>query len=95
MERLYIALVACTVSVYLSLPKLNIRFWQSIILTVLVAVPKAAMNKNNSFKTAQHYVRASGKFLVVQTITKTLGMKKTTHKHFRLGVVALYCGHAA
>lgn len=60
-----------------------------------MTVPKASVNKYYGLEPAEHYIRASGKFFIVQTIAQPDTVKITTHKHFRLSVIALHCSHTA
>lgn len=94
-ECFYIAHVPDAVFVDFFLPKFSVGFWHTIIFTVFVAVPKAAMNKYYGLEPTHHNVGRAGKFFIVQTITPTHTVKIATHKHFRLGVYTADSSHIA
>ena len=74
-------------------PELGVGFGDRIILTVFVAMPKAAVNKDNCPILWQYDIRAAGKALVVHSVTKPLAPKGMTQFPLRCGRCGMYCCH--
>lgn len=53
-------------------PELGVGFGDRIIFTVLVAMPKAAVNKDNCPILWQHDIRFPGKTFIIHPVTKPL-----------------------
>lgn len=87
--------VAGAVGVDFIAPEVGVCFGEAVVLAVVVAVPEAAVDKDYRAQAAEHYVGASGEFLVVEAVAVAEGMEVASHEHLGLGVVALDCGHAA
>lgn len=70
----------------LSLPELNIRLGQSIILAALMTMPEATIDKDDCLVFTEHNIRRARKFSVMQTIAETMSVEITAHQHLRLSV---------
>ena len=60
-----------------------------------MAVPKAAVHKNDCVVFWQHEVRLSRQFTVMQPKPETHSMKAAPDNHFGLGILRLDPGHHA
>jgi hypothetical protein len=56
-------------------------------------VPETAMDKENCLLRSEYQVRMTGKFLVVQPITKAETVKPAPDQHFGFRVSRAYAAH--
>ena len=81
--------VAFLVAVDLSLPELAITLWQYIVPAAFVAVPEAAVYKDDGPVLAQDDVGGAGEPAHVDSVAVTARVQVTAHEHLGLGVFAL------
>ena len=74
-------------------PEINIGFRYPEILTSLMAMPEATVNKDNSPVFFQDYIRRPRQLPAVHAIPQPPGEKILPHNHLRLSILPLYSGH--
>jgi hypothetical protein len=74
-------------------PKLSVGFGNSIILTVLVAMPEAAMHEDNRSILGQNDIRPTREMLLVYPVAKTLTPQTKTQTSFRASVLGSIVRH--
>ena len=82
--------VALFVAFYLLLPVLAIALWRYVVPAAFVSVPEAAVYKNYGLILPQDNVGCAGEPAHVDPVAVTARVQVTAHKHFGLGVLALY-----
>ena len=87
--------VAVFVAFYLLLPELAITLWQYIVPAVFVAVPEAAVDKDDGLVLAQDDVGGAGEPAHVDSVAVTARVQVTAHEHLGLGVFALDACHTS
>ena len=86
-------LVSLLVSSHLSRPKLSIGLGDSVVLAVLVAVPKAAVDEDDSAVLGKDDIRSSWQPFIVNSIPKTITPEDMTQLKFRAGVLGSVMRH--
>lgn len=79
-------LVPFFVPIDLLLPKVGIRLRKSEVLTAIMSVPKAAVDKHTRAVLAQHNIRMARQPGVVQPVSESLPPQIFAHKYFWLRV---------
>ena len=87
--------VALYVAFYLLLPVLGIALGQYKISAVFVAVPEAAVYKDDGPVLAQDNVGGAGEPAHVDPVAVATRVQVTAHEHFGLGVFALDACHTS
>ena len=80
-------LVALFVSLDFLLPEVCVRLGHPEVLTAIMSVPKAAVDKHTRAVLAQHDIGMTGQTGIVQPITESLSPQKLTHKNLWLRVL--------
>ena len=81
--------VALFVAFYLLLPELAIALGQYEVFAAFVAVPEAAVDKDDGPVLAQYYVGGAGQALDVYAVAVATRVQVTAHEHLGLGILAL------
>ena len=81
--------VALFVAFYLLLPVLAITLWRYVVLAAFVAVPEAAVDKDDGPVLAQDNVGGAGEPAHVYPVAVATRVQVTAHEHLGLGVLAL------
>ena len=87
-------LVPLLVARHLRLPELRIGLRHRILLAILVAVPEAPVNEDDSVVFGQNYVRGAGEPFHVSAVTEPFAPERMAQPDFRGGVLCLIVGHA-
>ena len=74
-------------------PELGICFWNSVFATSIVAVPEAAVNKNNGAELGEDNIRFAWEMLFVDTITEAKMPEGAAQSKLRLGGGGVTCSH--
>jgi len=82
-----------TIGLQLGKPEILAGRWRSGIMTILMTMPETAMYKNYSPVLGQNDIRLARELPCVKTVAKAGSMKRATHQHFRLGILASDPGH--
>jgi hypothetical protein len=80
---------------YFCLPKGGAGFGHYKIPAAGVAMPKAAMNKEDGFVTGEYNIGAAGQAFYIQAVAVALGMQPAAHQHFGPGIPAFDGLHIA
>lgn len=86
-------LVACDIAAELRLPPLTTVRRRRAVLTTLVPMPEASVDKDDRFVFAQHYVGLAGKFPSVNTETKTKAMQQRADAHLGIRIFSANATH--
>ena len=68
------------------LPKVGIRLRKSEVLTAIMSVPEAAVDKHTRAVLAQHDIGMTGQTRIVQSVSESLSPQIFAHKYLRLGI---------
>lgn len=79
-------LVTLMIASDLCLPKLCIRFWQSKVLAIIMAVPKATVNKNDCPIFWEYYVWSARQPMIIDKISITTLPQRFPHHYFRFSI---------
>ena len=77
------------------LPKVGIRLRKSEVLTAIMSVPKAAVDKHTRAVLAQHDIGMTGQTGIVQPVSESLSPQIFAHKYLRLSIRRANSGHVA
>lgn len=91
----FVAGVASRVALNLRPPEVDVGFGEPIVLATLMAVPEAAVDKDDGLVFRQHYVRTAWQFADLDAETQPSGEKILPDYQFRLGILPLDRRHAA
>jgi hypothetical protein len=64
-----------------------------VVFAAFMAMPEAAMYKDDGAVAGQYYIGPAGHIFYVQAVAVAMGMQVAAHQHFGLGVLALYAAH--
>ena len=81
--------VALFVALYLLLPELAITLWWHVVPAAFMAVPEAAVDKDDGLVLAQDNVGCAGEPAHVDPVAVATRVQVTAHEHLGLGVFAL------
>ena len=79
-------LVPFLIPLNLFLPKVRIRLGHPEVLTTIMPVPKATIDKYTSAILAQYYIRVTGEAWIVQPVAESLLPQIFAYKYLRLRV---------
>ena len=94
----YLALfvdVALFVAVDFLLPEVGVCLGHLEVWAVVVSMPEATVDKDDSAVFAQHDVGMTGESGMVEAIAEAAGKEILAHQYLRARSLALYCRHAA
>lgn len=86
-------LVAMNVASEFCLPEFDIGSRHGGTLAALMSMPEAPVNKYDRPILRKHEIRRSGQLSIMQSITQSLPMKKTSDQHFGARVLPANAGH--
>lgn len=78
---------------YLGGPEVSVGLGDRVILATLVAVPEAAVNKNDGAVLGKDDVRGTGQMFVVDTVAETQAPEGFAQEELRLGGGGVDGGH--
>ena len=87
--------VTLAVTLYLLCPKLRVALRQHEVSAILVPMPEASVYEYHRAVLAQHDVGRARQPLHVHPVAESPAMEVSPHRHLRLGVAAMYAGHAS
>ena len=94
----YLALfvdVALFVAVDFLLPEVGVCLGHLEVWAVVVSMPEATVDEDDSAVFAQHDVGMTGESGMVEAIAEAAGKEILAHQYLRARSLALYCRHAA
>ena len=74
-------------------PEVSSSLGSSSIRAVLMSVPEATMNKDNSIELRQHNIRTSRKTFLMEPKTKTIAMKEASNQNFWFSIFTMDSTH--
>ena len=86
--------VALFVALDFLFPKVGVSFGHLEVWTVIVPMPEATVDKDDSAVFAQYDVGMAGESGMVEAIAETTGKEILAHKYLGACSLALYCSHA-
>ena len=92
-QRGVLLLVPRYVPLELCLPELHVRLWRRRRLASFVAMPEAAVHKDDRVPLWKHDIGMSRQFGGMKTVTEAQRVQMTMHKHLRLRVLRLDMAH--
>ena len=87
--------VALFVAVDFLLPEVGVGLGHLEVWTVIVSMPEATVDKDDSAVFAQYDVGMAGESGMVEAIAEAAGKEILAHQYLRARSLALYCRHAA
>jgi hypothetical protein len=81
------------VGIYFVQPPVGAGFGYYIIFTSFVAVPEAAVYKDDGLVPGQHYIRLARHILYMQAVPVAVGVQITAHQHLGLGIFPFDAAH--
>ncbi len=92
-QGFYCLCIVGNIGVYLTEPPFGAGLWHYVVSAAFMAMPEAAMYKNDGPVSGQYYIGLAGHILYMQAVAVAMCMQVAAHQQFGLGILALYAAH--